>query len=57
MIKKLVVEIDFNFVLTKSAKIIELQGTAEIKAIEWEKFIQIADLAKKSIAKIIQNFY
>lgn len=50
-------EIDFNFVLTKSGKIIELQGTAEKRAIEWEKFIQIADLAKKSISKIIETIY
>jgi ribonuclease PH len=50
-------EIDFNFVLTKSGKIIELQGTAEKKAIEWDKFIQIADLAKKSIAQIIDTIY
>ncbi|MDR3646435.1 MAG: ribonuclease PH [Candidatus Babeliales bacterium] len=50
-------EIDFNFVLTQTGKIIELQGTAEKRAIEWEKFIQIADLAKKSIAQIIETLY
>ena len=36
---------DFNFVLTRSGKILEIQGTAEKNAIDWEDFDKMKSLA------------
>jgi len=50
--------IDFNFILTKSGKIIELQGTAEKAPLDWNDFEQCKNLATKGITnifKIIDN--
>lgn len=38
---------DYNFVFTKTQKIIEIQGAAEKKAISWQDFDQLKDLAIK----------
>jgi ribonuclease PH len=40
---------DYNFVLTKSGTIIEIQGTAERQAVSWSAFDQVKQLAIKGI--------
>lgn len=41
------IDADFNFVLTESDKIIEVQGTAEHHAIEWELFQKMCDIVRQ----------
>lgn len=41
------IDADFNFVLTESGKLIEVQGTAEQHAIEWDLFEQMCAIARK----------
>jgi ribonuclease PH len=48
-------EADFNFVLTKSGKLIEVQGTAEKEPLEWELFLQLKDLAQKGVNQIFES--
>lgn len=43
---------DLNFVLTKSGKIVEIQGTAEGEPIAWEDFEKIKNLVHKGIKQI-----
>lgn len=43
---------DFNFVLTSSGKLIEVQGSAEKTALSWEIFEQLRQLACRGIAKL-----
>lgn len=50
------VDADFNFVLTRSGAIIEVQGTAEQAAISWEQFTHIRTVAQKGVADIFAHF-
>ena len=47
-------DLDFNFILTGSQKIIEIQGCAEKTPIEFEVFGKLYDLSKKAAAKITE---
>jgi ribonuclease PH len=49
-------QMDFNFVLTRSGKIVELQGSAEKMPISWNEFESIRGLAQKGITEIF-SFY
>lgn len=51
-------EADFNIVMTKSGRLLEIQGTAEKASISWENFEHIRQLSIEGIAdlfKIIQT--
>lgn len=43
---------DFNFVLTKSGRIIEMQGAAEQQAVSWEQFEEIRKLACSGVQQL-----
>jgi ribonuclease PH len=45
-------DVDFNFVVTRSGDIIELQGTAEKTPVSWQTFEQIKDLALEGIKEV-----
>jgi ribonuclease PH len=45
---------DFNFVLTSSGKLVEIQGSAEKTAISWEVFEQLRQLACNGIEKLLR---
>ena len=49
-------QVDSNIVLTKSGKIIEFQTTAEAEPYEYEKMLEIFELAKKGIKEIIEKY-
>lgn len=49
-------QVDSNVVLTKSGKIIEFQTTAEGEAYEFDKMIEIFNLAKKGIHEVIEKY-
>lgn len=49
-------QVDSNVVLTKSGKIIEFQTTAEGEPYEFDKMIEIFNLAKKGIQEIIAKY-
>ena len=49
-------DVDSNIVLTKSGKIIEIQGTAEGDPFSKEEFDTMFYLAKKSISKIMELY-
>lgn len=49
-------QVDSNIVLTKSGKIIEFQTTAEGEPFEQEKMIEIFNVAKNGIQKIIAMY-
>lgn len=51
-----ITDADFNFVLTKTGKIIEIQGSAEKAPISWESYDDMKDLALKG-TKSIFEFY
>lgn len=46
---------DFNFVLTRSGKIVEIQGTSEQEPMPWENFNKMKDLALKGVQDIFYN--
>jgi ribonuclease PH len=46
-------QVDFNFVLTKAGRLIEVQGTAEQAPIEWSEFEQMRQLAQLGVAQIL----
>lgn len=46
---------DFNFVLTKSGKIIEVQGTAEHDPVDWQTFEQLHVLAQDGVKQIFSE--
>jgi ribonuclease PH len=46
---------DFNFVLTKSGKLIEVQGTAEHEPVDWEMFEQLHVLAQFGVKQIFSE--
>lgn len=49
-------QVDSNVVLTKSGKIIEFQTTAEGEPYEYEKMLEIFNIAKQGIEKIIDIY-
>lgn len=49
------IESDFNFVLTKAGKLVEVQGTAEHDPIDWEVFSQLHDLAQSGVKQIFEQ--
>ncbi len=49
-------QVDSNVVLTKSGKIIEFQTTAEGEAYDFEKMIEIFNVAKKGINEVIEKY-
>lgn len=44
-----VIDSDYNFILTQSQKIIEIQGVAEKNALSWQEFDQLKNVAQKGI--------
>lgn len=42
-----IIDADYNFILTRSQKIIEIQGAAEKNAVSWHEFDQLKGLALK----------
>jgi ribonuclease PH len=53
------IDADFNFVLTESDKIIEVQGTAEHHAIEWELFQKMCEIVRagaRDLSVAMQRF-
>jgi ribonuclease PH len=48
---------DFNFVITQSDKIIEVQGGAEEEAVEWDMFDQMRALARKASQNLVEVHY
>lgn len=46
-------QVDMNFVLTESGKIVEIQGTAEEDPFEEAQFAELMALAKKGVAELI----
>jgi len=48
------VDADFNFVISQSGKLIEVQGTAEKAAISWDDFERLKNLAIKGTADIFE---
>ena len=49
-------QVDSNVVLTKSGKIIEFQTTAEGEPYEYDKLLEIFNLAQKGINEIIEKY-
>lgn len=49
-------QVDSNVVLTKSGKIIEFQTTAEGKPFDYNKMLEIFEIAKKGINEIIEKY-
>ncbi len=49
-------QVDSNVVLTKSGKIVEFQTTAEGEAYEYNKMLEIFNVAKKGIDEIIARY-
>jgi hypothetical protein len=43
---------DFNFVMTQSEKLVEVQGTAEKEALAWEHFDEMKNLAHNGIKQL-----
>jgi len=50
-----IAEVDANFFMTESGKIIEIQATAEKTPFSWEEFTIMKDLAFKGISKLIKK--
>ena len=48
------IEADFNFIMTQSGRIIEIQGSAEKKPITWEDLEKMSKFALKGITDIFQ---
>ncbi len=49
-----IADLDFNFIMTGSQKIIEIQGCAEKTPIEFEVLDKLYNLSKKAVAKITE---
>lgn len=49
-------EADFNFVLTRSEKLIEIQGTAERAPLSWDQYEGMRTLAQKGVLELFE-FY
>lgn len=50
------IDSDFNFILTKSGALIEVQGTAEKSPVSWEHFDQLRAMALKGTAQLFTFF-
>jgi len=50
-----IAEVDANFFITESGKIIEIQATAEKTPFSWEEFTIMKDLAFKGISELIKK--
>lgn len=48
---------DFNFVMTKSGMLIEMQGTAEKEPISWSHVMQMRELAVQGIEQLFAKIY
>lgn len=48
-------DVDSNFVMTQSGKIVEIQGTAEGKPFDEESFSDLLKLARKGISELIEK--
>jgi ribonuclease PH len=46
---------DFNFILTQSGNLIEVQGTAEKNPISWQNFEELKDIASQGIKQIFKT--
>ncbi len=46
---------DFNFIITESQKIIEIQGTAEKQPLPWEEFEKLKNLAIQGAQKVFEQ--
>jgi ribonuclease PH len=46
-------QVDMNFVMTESGKIVEIQGTAEGNPFQESEFYQLLELGKQGIRQII----
>jgi ribonuclease PH len=51
----LIAEVDANFFMTQSGKIIEIQATAEKAPFSWEEITIMKDLAFKGISELIKK--
>ena len=47
-----IIEADYNFILTQSEKIVEIQGAAEKNALTWQQFEQLKNLAIKGTSDL-----
>jgi ribonuclease PH len=47
-----IIEADYNFILTRSEKIVEIQGAAEKNALTWQQFEQLKNLAIKGTSDL-----
>jgi len=50
------VGVDFNFVVTRSGKVVEVQGTAESAPIDWGAYDQLRFLALEGVNQLYQFF-
>lgn len=50
-----IAEVDANFFMTESGKIVEIQATAEKTPFSWEEFTIMKDLAFKGISELIKK--
>lgn len=50
-----IIDADFNFVLTKSGRIIELQGSVEKNTISWSEFESMKTLAVQGVEQIFMH--
>jgi ribonuclease PH len=50
------IDADFNFVLTRSGSIVELQGSGEKSVISWQQFDEMRALAIKGVMDMFQLF-
>ena len=48
-------QVDMNFVLTESGKIVEIQGTAEEEPFDEKEFFELMSLAKDGIKQLIEK--
>lgn len=46
---------DFNFVMTKSGAVVEIQGGAEKEAISWPLFEQVAAVGRTAVCELFKN--
>lgn len=50
-------ESDFNFVMTRSGDIVEIQGTAEKTPLSWIQFEQLKTLAQQGVVEIFEHVH
>ncbi len=49
-------QVDSNIILTESGKIVDFQTTSEGEPYEYERMLEIFDIAKKGIGEIIKKY-